>query len=177
MMMHVLGSPLIVPLTDMVPFRFHLLTVVANAAGALIMLVGGFGTGHGICSALRANKCAALRAVDYAWSVQEPSFMLLQQAMWQSQPDASLRRGCVVVLWSVHLVASVLMTCVLYYTELRSRLQWLVMVSHNDPRMQSAALALLHSGMALMWTWSTATGLVAAGLTGVSIMQLFPYCI
>lgn len=169
MIMHTLGSPFMVPLTAMVPYCFHLPTVVSSAVGALLVLGGGLGS-PGICPALCNKQCNALGIVNSFWRAQRPVWSLLQHAMGHTSTLATTPQlGCVVVLWSAHLLASLLITGVLYYMELRSRLQWLLL--HSDSSSHSAALALWHSGgVSLAWTYSAMASLLLAGLVAVLVL-------
>ena len=151
-----LASPLMMPVTARVPYRYHLVSAAANVAGTLLALAGVLGNDPGICRALYARpdaSCSTMRHVlDRAWLSMQPYHPLLQRMLGLHLALHS-RVGCIAVILTWHMAASLLMTCVMYYVELRSRLEWLL--QQHDPRTHSAALALWHSGgLLLAWTWS-----------------------
>lgn len=158
MIIHVIASPLMVPLTAMVPYHLHLWTVVLDAVGAWLTLAGVTHT-PGLCTALYANRCNARAVIDNLCST------LLGMG-----PSTTSPRACALVLWSVHMAASLLLTAALYYTELRWRLRWLALREEGTPG-RAAAVALLHAGSVLTaWTLGTVASLVLAVVGAVLVL-------
>lgn len=185
LMLHLLGSPMLVPLTATIPYQNHLITVVASAAGAVHMLWGG--RSPGLCTALRQLPqpgCVGMwRKLQMIWAPLARTLQVVRNVLgsgvWTASAtsvtpplDHQELQSCVVVVLALHLMFSVLMSCLLYNVELRSRLQWLL--QHGDPSSQSASVALLRSGGLLAaWTVNNSLFFIFLGLVSMLVVSLW----
>lgn len=176
LVLHVLGSPMLVPLTAMIPYKNHLITVLCGSWAAVRMLSGGR-RNNGLCTALQQlpqPPCVFLwHTLQTMWVPLSSALQTVRNVLGIWTPEnVSNTQFCIMGVYALHLMFSVVMSSLLYYMELRSRLLWLL--RNGDGHSQSAAVALLRSGgLLLAWTVNNFLFLSLLGLVSLLVVSLW----